>query len=120
MIGICAGAGCYWGTITLKNWGGYDDSLDAFGVHGVGGIIGALLTGVLASEAIGGTPGMLEGNSGQLLLQIYGIGATVIYCGIVSFILLKVIDMTMGLRVDERTELEGLDVRLHGERGYER
>jgi Amt family ammonium transporter len=120
VIGACAGAGCYWGAVTLKNWAGYDDSLDAFGVHGVGGIIGALLTGVLASEAIGGTPGVLEGNGGQLLLQAYGIVATVVYCGIVSFILLKVIDMTMGLRVDERTELEGLDVRLHGERGYER
>ena len=119
VIGICAGAACYWGAVTLKRWGGYDDSLDAFGVHGIGGIVGALLTGVFAVEAIGGTPGMIEGNMAQLLPQAYGVIVTVAYCGAVSFIILKAIDLTIGLRVERRVELEGLDVRLHGERGYE-
>ena len=119
VIGVCAGVACYWGAVTLKRWGGYDDSLDAFGVHGIGGIVGALLTGVFAVEAIGGTPGMIEGNMAQLLPQAYGIIVTVVYCGTVSFIILKAIDLTIGLRVERRVELEGLDVRLHGERGYE-
>ena len=119
VIGACAGAGCYWGAVKLKDMGGYDDSLDAFGVHGVGGIIGALLTGVFAVEAIGGTPGMIEGNLGQILPQVYGVVATVVYCGVVTFIILKLIDRVMGLRVEERVELQGLDVPLHGERGYE-
>ena len=119
VIGICAGAACYWGAVTLKRWGKYDDSLDAFGVHGVGGIVGALLTGVFAVEAVGGTSGVLEGNVAQLLPQAYGVAATVVYCAIVTFVILKVLDLTMGLRVEERVELEGLDVHLHGERGYE-
>ena len=118
-IGICAGGACYWGAVTLKRWGGYDDSLDAFGLHGIGGIVGALLTGVFAAEAVGGTPGLIEGNTGQLLPQVYGVLVTVAYCGTVSFIILKAIDATIGLRVEQRVELEGLDVRLHGERGYE-
>ena len=119
VIGVSAGAACYWGAVTLKRWGGYDDSLDAFGVHGVGGIVGALLTGVFAVEAVGGTPGMIEGNIGQIVPQAYGVVATVAYCAIVTFVILKLIDLAMGLRVEERVELEGLDVRLHGERGYE-
>ena len=119
IIGFCAGAACYWGAVTLKRWGKYDDSLDAFGIHGVGGIVGALLTGVFAVEAIGGTPGVLEGNVKQLWPQVYGVVVTIVYCAIVSFIILKVIDLIIGLRVEERVEQEGLDVRLHGERGYE-
>ena len=119
IIGICAGAACYWGAVALKGWGKYDDSLDAFGVHGIGGIVGALLTGVFAVEAIGGTPGVIEGNVAQLWPQALGIIVTVVYCGVASFVILKVLDLTMGLRVEERVELEGLDVRLHGERGYE-
>ncbi len=118
-IGVCAGAACYWGAVTLKRWGGYDDSLDAFGVHGVGGIVGALLTGVFAVEAVGGTSGVIEGNVAQLLPQLYGVAATVAYCAVATFIILKLIDLSMGLRVEARVELEGLDVRLHGERGYE-
>lgn len=114
-IGLAAGAGCYWGAVWLKHKFGYDDSLDAFGVHGVGGIIGAVLTGVFAVEAIGGTPGLLEGNPGQVWTQIYGILATVIYSAVGSFILLKIIDMTVGLRVDEESEVVGLDLSLHGE-----
>ena len=78
-----------------------------------------MLTGVFAVEAVGGTSGVIEGNVAQLLPQAYGIIATVIYCGIVSFIILKIIDLVVGLRVEELVELEGLDVRLHGERGYE-
>ncbi len=115
IIGLIAGAACFWGATTLKNKLGYDDALDAFGVHGVGGIVGALLTGVFAVEAIGGTPGMLEGNTGQLLTQAMGIVATVVYCGIATLVILKVIDGVMGLRVDEETEVNGLDISLHGE-----
>ena len=119
LIGIAAGIACYWGATSLKRMGGYDDSLDAFGVHGIGGIVGAILTGVFAAEAIGGTPGVIEGNVGQLLPQIYGVAGTIVYCGIVTFIILKVIDVVIGLRVDERVEAVGLDISLHGERGYE-
>ena len=114
-IGLIAGAVCFWGATTLKNWIGYDDSLDAFGVHGIGGTVGAVLTGVFAVEAIGGTPGMLEGNAGQVLTQITGIGATIIYSGIATLVLLKIIGAFMGLRVDEETEVGGLDINLHGE-----
>jgi Amt family ammonium transporter len=115
IIGIVAGIACYWGAVWLKHVGGYDDSLDAFGVHGVGGIVGALLTGVFASEAIGGTPGLLEGNAVQVWIQIKGIVATIVYSGVVTFILLKVIDLVVGIRVDKETEVAGLDLSLHGE-----
>ena len=116
VIGIAAGLICFWGAVWLKARFGYDDSLDVFAVHGLGGIAGALLTGVFARAAIGGTAGVLEGNLAQLWLQFYGIAATAIYCGVVSFILLKVIDLTIGLRLDEEAEREGIDIRLHGER----
>ena len=119
LIGITAGICCYWGATTLKRIAGYDDSLDAFGVHGIGGIVGALLTGVFAVEAIGGTPGLLEGAPGQVVTQAYGIGATIIYCALATFIILKVIQATVGLRVDESTETVGLDIKLHGERAYD-
>ena len=115
IIGLTAGAICYWGAVVLKPKLGYDDSLDVFGVHGLGGITGALLTGVFAAEAIGGTPGMLEGNPGQVLIQLEGIVATIIYCGLATFVLLKIVGMLMGLRVDEETEISGLDYNLHGE-----
>ena len=114
-IGLAAGAACFWGATSLKNRLGYDDSLDAFGVHGIGGIVGALLTGVFAVEAIGGTPGLLEGNAGQVITQLEGIGATIAYCAIASFVILKVVDAAVGLRVDEETEVAGLDLNLHGE-----
>ncbi len=119
LIGIAAGIGCYWGATSLKRMLGYDDSLDAFGVHGVGGIIGALLTGVFAIEAIGGTPGLIEGAPGQVVTQAYGIIVTIIYCAIVTFLILKVIHAIVGLRVDEATETVGLDIKLHGERAYD-
>ena len=115
IIGLVAGLVCYWGAVVLKPKLGYDDSLDAFGVHGLGGITGALLTGVFAVEAIGGTPGLLEGNAGQVLIQLEGISATIVYCAIVTFVLLKIIDAVMGLRVDEEEEVTGLDYSLHGE-----
>jgi Amt family ammonium transporter len=114
-IGLFAGVGCFWGATSLKKLGGYDDSLDAFGVHGVGGIIGAVLTGVFAVEAIGGTPGMLEGNGGQVITQIEGILATVVWAGIATWVILKIVEKTMGLRVEKEEEIEGLDINLHGE-----
>ena len=115
IIGFTAGLVCYWGAVVLKPKFGYDDSLDVFGVHGLGGITGALLTGVFAVEAIGGTKGLLEGNAGQVLIQLEGIVATMVYCAIATFVLLKVIGAVMGLRVDEETEVGGLDYNLHGE-----
>jgi Amt family ammonium transporter len=119
LIGIAAGVCCYWGATSLKRMLGYDDSLDAFGIHGVGGIVGALLTGVFAVEAIGGTPGLIEGAPGQVVTQAYGIIVTIIYCAIVTFLILKVIHAIVGLRVDEATETVGLDIKLHGERAYD-
>ena len=101
--------------MVLKPKLGYDDTLDVFGVHGLGGITGALLTGVFAVEAIGGTGGLLEGNAGQVLIQLGGIGATIVYCAIATFVILKVVGAVMGLRVDEETEIGGLDYNLHGE-----
>ena len=117
VIGLVAGVVCFWGATSLKRMMGYDDSLDAFGVHGVGGICGALLTGVFAVEAVGGTgkSGLLEGNAAQLGIQAMGIVSTIVYDAVVSFILLKIIDAVMGLRVDDETEVAGLDLELHGE-----
>ena len=114
-IGIASGVACYWGATWLKHKLGYDDALDVFGIHGIGGIVGAILTGVFASEAIGGTAGLLEGNPGQVLTQLWGIAATIVWCAVASFILLKIIDMIVGLRVDEEIERDGLDLNLHGE-----
>jgi Amt family ammonium transporter len=115
LLGIIAGVVCYIASVSLKHAFGYDDSLDVWGIHGVGGAVGAILTGIFAVEAIGGTPGVLEGNFGQLWTQIEGVIATILYCGVVSFILLKVVDMIVGLRVTRDIEVEGLDINLHGE-----
>jgi Amt family ammonium transporter len=115
VIGLAAGAGSYWAVTSLKRRFGYDDSLDVFGIHGVAGLIGAILTGVFAAEAIGGTPGLLEGNPGQVLIQIWGVAATVLWCAVASFVLLKIVDAAIGLRVGKEAEIEGLDLRLHGE-----
>ena len=121
-IGLVAGALCYFACTALKHRLGYDDSLDAFGVHGVGGIVGALLTGVFAVGALSatasdpdGTSGLLYGNPGQLLAQIVGVLVTVIWTGIASWILAKLIDGAMGLRVSDEAERDGLDLALHGE-----
>jgi len=114
-IGIAAGIICYWAATSLKQKLGYDDSLDCFGIHGIGGIVGALLTGVFAVKAIGGTAGVLEGNTVQLWIQFEGILATVAWCAIATAVLLKIIDLTIGLRVSEEDERQGLDQSLHGE-----
>ncbi|MGH8746684.1 MAG: ammonium transporter [Burkholderiales bacterium] len=115
IIGIAGGAICFWTATYMKNMLGYDDSLDAFGVHGIGGTIGAILTGVFAVKAIGGTAGVLEGNGGQLWTQIIAVAGVAAYDAIVTFIVLKVIDMAIGLRVTEEEEREGLDITQHGE-----
>ncbi len=117
IIGLVAGIACYIGATSLKHALGYDDSLDAFGVHGVGGIVGAVLTGVFAREAISPIEahGLIEGNGGQVITQLYGIGATIVYCAVATFIILKVVDLIVGLRVDTDVEREGLDINLHGE-----
>ncbi len=108
IIGIVAGVLCYFAATSLKHEFGYDDSLDAFGVHGIGGIIGALLTGVFASKEI-------SGMDGSVLTQLKGVGTTVVYAFVVSFAILQIIDRTIGLRVTEEQEREGLDISLHGE-----
>jgi len=108
IIGVIAGVVCFVSATSLKHALGYDDSLDAFGVHGIGGIIGALLTGVFVSKEI-------SGADGSLLIQAKGVAVTVIYGFVVSFVILKIIDVTIGLRVTEDQEREGLDISLHGE-----
>ena len=117
IIGLVAGIVCWWAATALKRALGYDDSLDAFGVHGIGGIVGALLTGVFAVAAVGGEgkSGLLDGNARQVLTQFYGVAVVVVYDAVVTFIIAKIIDMAIGLRVDADTEREGLDLNLHGE-----
>ncbi len=115
IIGLAAGVGCYIFSTGIKRALGYDDSLDVFGVHGVGGIIGALLTGVFAVEAIGGTAGLLEGNFAQVPIQVWGIMATVVWSGLATFVILMVLKVVMGLRVSEAQEQQGLDLALHDE-----
>jgi Amt family ammonium transporter len=115
VIGVAAGIVCYWGVTGLKHFFGYDDALDAFGVHAVGGATGAILTGVFAVAAYGGTAGLIEGNPGQLLNQVIGVVCVFVYDVVVTLIILKLVDMTIGLRVSEEVEREGLDLALHGE-----
>jgi ammonium transporter, Amt family len=115
VIGIAAGIACYLGATSLKHAFGYDDALDCFGVHAVGGMVGAILTGVFAIEQYGGTAGLIEGNPRQVLNQIIGVAVVFIYDAVISLIILKIVDMAIGLRVDGDTELEGLDLALHGE-----
>jgi Amt family ammonium transporter len=115
VIGAVAGVVCFFAATSVKRALGYDDSLDAFGVHAIGGIVGALLTGVFAAKAVGNTSGLLEGNAAQVWIQLKGILWTIVYCGVVSFILFKIIDLVIGLRVAEDEEREGLDQVLHGE-----
>lgn len=125
-LGLIAGSACFWSVTILKGKLGYDDSLDAFGVHGIGGIIGALGTGIVASPSFGGT-GVWNyvTNSvseysmiGQLTSQAWGVGTCIIWSGIVSFIAYKIVDMSIGLRVSEEVERIGLDVSEHGETAY--
>ncbi|HEX9811020.1 MAG TPA: ammonium transporter [Burkholderiales bacterium] len=119
VIGAIAGVLCYVAATKVKRAFGYDDSLDVFGVHAIGGIIGALLTGVFVSKGLGGV-GLAEGVTmgKQVWLQIIGVVTTIVYCGVVTFIIIKVVDWIVGLRVTEEQETEGLDLALHDERGY--
>ncbi len=110
-IGLAAGLVCFIASVKIKNKFGYDDSLDVFGIHGVGGIVGAILTGYLAVEAIGGTAGSMS----QVFIQIQGIAATLAWSAFATFVILKIIDLVIGLRVDKDAEIEGLDINLHGE-----
>ncbi len=119
-VGAASGLGCFISAVKLKKMLGYDDSLDAFGVHGVGGIIGALLTGVFCAPSLGGA-GFGDGISsiaGQVGVQALGAGATLVYTAVMTFIILKVLDLIMGLRVTDEQETEGLDLALHDERAY--
>ena len=118
LVGIAAGAACFWATYLLKRRFEVDDSLDVFSVHGIGGMVGALLTGIFAG-VLGGT-GYSEGMNvlTQLGVQFLGVAATVIWCAIVSWFLLKILDMSLGLRVEEDQEAQGLDLTEHGETSY--
>jgi Amt family ammonium transporter len=127
IIGFIAGFACLWGVHGLKKLLGADDSLDVFGVHGVGGITGALLTGIFNNQALGG-PGMVtdwvamtQGSNGiwaQFLIQLKGVGVTILWSGVVSFVAYKIVDLAIGLRVTEEEEREGLDITSHGETAY--
>ena len=117
LMGLIAGPVCY-GAVMLKGRLGYDDALDAFGIHGVGGALGAVLTGVFAAAIWGGTDGLIAGNSELFIENIIGVVAAAAYSAVVTVILLKVIDATLGLRVSGDEENEGLDTNLHGEEGY--
>jgi ammonium transporter, Amt family len=114
-IGVAAGILCYIGATGLKAAFGYDDALDCFGVHGVGGAAGAILTGVFAISEYGGTSGLIEGNGKQVINQLIGVAIVVIYDAIVSLVILKIVDIAVGLRVNDDIEREGLDITLHGE-----
>ena len=117
IIGLVSGAVCYAAAVWLKHKLGYDDSLDAFGVHGVGGAVGAVLTGVFAVSSVNSLgKGAIDGNPGQIVTQLEGLIVAGLYCAVVTFILLKVIDALMGLRVSAEEEREGLDLTQHGER----
>jgi len=119
-IGAAAGIICFWAVASLKKMLGYDDSLDAFGIHAMGGIVGAMLTGVFASSAFGGA-GFAEGVSmgHQLMVQAKAVLFTIVYDAVVTFVILKLIDVFIGLRVSEDAEREGLDISQHGEQVYE-
>ena len=129
VVGSVAGFACLWGVNGLKKILGADDSLDVFGVHGVGGIAGALLTGIFNNQALGG-PGMVTdwvtvtvGSNGiweQLLIQAKAVGLTIVWSGTVAFVAYKLVDLTIGLRVSEEEEREGLDIASHGETAYHR
>ena len=119
VIGVAAGAVCY-GAVMLKGRLGYDDSLDVVGVHGVGGILGALATGLFATVAVNsaGANGLFYGNPRLFAIQALAVGVSLVYSFVVSLILLKILDKTMGLRVEEEEERMGLDLSEHGEAGY--
>ena len=115
VIGVIAGLVCFWACTWLKRRFNYDDSLDVFGVHGVGGLTGILLAGVFATASIGGTSGLIEGHPQQLLIQLYGVVVTLVWSGGVTFVLLKIVSAFVPLRVSREHEMEGLDISQHGE-----
>jgi Amt family ammonium transporter len=123
-IGLIAGVVCLWACTGLKKMLGYDDSLDVFGVHAIGGILGAVLTGVFNNPALGGTgvydyvSGTASYSSAQIVSQLWGVGVTIVWSGVVAFIAFKLVDLVIGLRVNEEQEREGLDTVSHGERAY--
>ena len=124
VIGLAAGVLCFWGATSLKQRLGYDDSLDVFGVHGIGGMAGAILTGVFAAESLGGqgfggtAAGVTHTMASQVWAQVVGVLFTTVYCAVLSFVILKAVDAVVGLRVDEEEEDRGLDISLHNEQGY--
>jgi Amt family ammonium transporter len=115
VIGVLAGAVCFWACTRLKQRFNYDDSLDVFGVHGIGGLMGTLLTGVFATAVVGGTAGLIEGNPKQVLLQLYGVAVTLVWSGGATFLLLKMVAFMVPLRLSVQQELEGIDITQHGE-----
>lgn len=118
IIGFAGGAICYFAVAVVKAKFGYDDSLDAFGVHGVGGTVGALLTGVFARMAIGGADGLVEGNAGQFVNNALGSALTWVFSGVATFVILKIVDAIIGVRVSAGDESIGLDISQHGEEAY--
>jgi len=117
-LGAMASAVCYFFVAVVKQKFGYDDSLDVFGIHGIGGIIGAVGTGIFTAPGLGGTGGDGYSVIGQTWIQIQAVGITIIWCGVASFVLYKLVDMMFGLRVDADTERKGLDIEVHGESAY--
>jgi Amt family ammonium transporter len=117
IIGVAAGIVCYFASVWVKKWFGYDDALDTWGVHGVGGALGAMMTGMFASNAINSASKgwLIDGNGHQMLIQFYDVAIVFVYCGAVTFVILKLIDLVIGLRVSKEVEVEGLDLNLHGE-----
>jgi Amt family ammonium transporter len=117
IIGLAAGVICYIGAVWLKRLLGYDDSLDAFGIHGIGGAVGAVLTGVFALSSVNSLgKGLIDGNPDQVMTQVMGLAYAGIYCAIVTVVILIVVNATLGLRVSAEEEMEGLDITQHGER----
>jgi Amt family ammonium transporter len=128
LIGFLAGLVCFYMVVIVKNKFGYDDSLDAFGVHGVGGLLGAILTGVFATNAVNsglkdaaGNPmalGLIDGNGQQVINQLIGSGIAIALGMVGTFVILKICDVTLGVRADSKEETMGLDLSMHGEEGY--
>jgi Amt family ammonium transporter len=123
LIGIAAGIVCFLMVSVVKNKFGYDDALDAFGVHGIGGTVGAILTGVFATkeinDALNGKPlGLIDGNAGQVLNNAMGAGIAWVLGIVGTLVILKIVDSVVGIRCEPQEELEGLDLSMHGEEGY--
>jgi ammonium transporter, Amt family len=115
LVGILAAVFCFYAVTSMKRYFGYDDSLDVFGVHGIGGIVGVISIGLFGAKSWGGTASLIEGNSAQLWIQLEGVVVVAVWCALASFVMLYVIDKTVGLRVTKEQEVEGLDLALHGE-----